>query len=332
MKTNIQLAIVSACFLLHSAFGQGALTPPGAPAPTMRTLDQLDAKLEKRTPISTVPFSITQPGSYYLTTNVFTSSNAIIITANGVSLDLGGWTIFSTATNAFNGGTAILLNGGVRNVTIQNGFIQGGVTNNGSGFFSGGGFTSGITYSSSPAANVLVAKVSVFGCQTSGIYFGNGDSTVVESCTVRSVGINGITASTVKACGSADCGNQAISGDVVSDCRGAAIGNSVAIVATTAQNCFGYGSGNCGGISASTAQNCFGQSSGSGYGILAATAQNCVGFANGSGTGIIASDVAIGCRGQSVTGTGLSAFIANSCHGVSTSGPPLSATHNVNSF
>ena len=61
-----------------TAFAQGALTPPGAPAPTMKSL----AQIEPRTPISSVPFTITQPGSYYLTTNLTTTvSNAIVITA-----------------------------------------------------------------------------------------------------------------------------------------------------------------------------------------------------------------------------------------------------------
>src|SRR5208282_3674210 len=78
---------------LSTAFAQGSLTPPGAPAPTMITLSQI----EPRTPISSAPFTITNPGSYYLTTNVTVSSgNGIIIAASDVTLDLGGFTIFST--------------------------------------------------------------------------------------------------------------------------------------------------------------------------------------------------------------------------------------------
>ena len=72
------------------AFAQGSLTPPaGAPAPTMRTLMQA----EPRIPIDTVPFTITQPGSYYLTTNLVTASSGITISTNGVTLDLMGFTV-----------------------------------------------------------------------------------------------------------------------------------------------------------------------------------------------------------------------------------------------
>lgn len=81
------------------AFGQGSLIPPAPPSPTMRTL----AQLEVRTPISSAPFTITEAGSYYLTTNLTISAgNAITIAASGVTLDFerlypplhrrpGGW-------------------------------------------------------------------------------------------------------------------------------------------------------------------------------------------------------------------------------------------------
>ena len=105
----------------------------------MKSLDQI----EPRTPISAAPFTITNSGSYYLTTNLTVSSgNAITIATNGVTLDLGGFTIVSTAPNS--SGAGILLSGNRTDIQIFNGHISGGVTNNGSGVYGGNGFGFGI--------------------------------------------------------------------------------------------------------------------------------------------------------------------------------------------
>ena len=311
MNTKFFLAVVSSFILHPSAFGQGALTPPGAPAPTMKTLAQLDAKLDPRTPISSVPFNITQAGSYYLTTNVTTTvGNAIVITANGVTLDLSGFTIASTVASAANGGAAILLQGtataGLSDITIFNGHIRGGVTNNGNGVYSGNGFAYGIFYSSTAPGNVLVSKVSVSGCLLYGIYLNTIEAAVVEGCTVRTVGNNGIVASTIKSCVAVDCGITAIYGSQVSDCRGESTGGGS-------------------GINASTAQNCYGYTTGGGSGLIASTAQNCYGY-SGSGIGLYANYTASGCFGYSSSGTGLSAYNASFCTATRSGGTAIHAT------
>jgi hypothetical protein len=307
MKTKILIstAIVSSFFILPSAFAQGSLTPPGAPAPTMKSLDQV----EPHTPVSSAPFTITNPGCYYLTTNLSVSTgNAITIATNGVTLDLNGFSIFSTAAGAT--GTAILLNGSLRNITIANGFIQGGVTNNGSGVYNGPGFAYGI-YCSGLPVNVLVSRVSVLGCLDYGIFLNIGDSIDVESCTVRTVGSYGIYASTVKQSSAIDCGSSAIIGNQVSDCRGQST-SGVGVFATTALNCYGYSGSNY-GVDANTTLNCYG-ASGSYDGLYAANcALNCYGTSS-SFYGVYAAYIAIGCYGSSTSGTGLSAYIANSCY------------------
>lgn len=76
-------------FLTGPARAQGPLAPPGAPAPTMKTLHQI----EPGTPIDAVPFTISQPGSYHLTGNLHHSAtgNAIVIAASDVTLDGRGF-------------------------------------------------------------------------------------------------------------------------------------------------------------------------------------------------------------------------------------------------
>ncbi len=356
MKTQLNLAglaLTLAFSLQPSALlAQGGLTPPGAPGPTMKTLDQVEARI----PISSAPFTITNAGSYYLTGNLrvlyapplFTSSNAIVIAASGVTLDLNGFTISSSAARAT--GCGILLWGSLEGITILNGHIRGGVTNDG-GAYGGPGFAYGICHfveegEPQPLRSTRVAGVSVSGCLIDGISFWSG-VTVVESCTVRTVGGHGIWASMVRGSVALDCGITAILGDQIIDSRGESNGGGNAVYANLAQNCIGYGTDGAGiraatavncygsstggegvyaivalncygsstsgdGVSADTALNCRGSSTG-GDGVSAITAQNCYGYSSGSGTGLRAADVAFACRGYSSSGVGLNAFIANSC-------------------
>jgi hypothetical protein len=286
----------------------------------MKTLQQV----EPRTPISSAPFTINQPGSYYLTTNLTVSSgNAIVIATNGVTLDLNGYTIRSTPNPA--DGTAILIQGGLRNLAILNGNIEGGVTNN-AGTYSGPGFGFGIyydTYGTAPRA-VRVSGINVSGCRYHGIHVGNGDSTVVESCAVQTVGFYGIAASVVKNCTALECGSRAIEGDTVSDCRGESTGGS-GVAASTALNCRGT-STSASGVVARTALNCRGTST-SGYGVYADIAQSCYGYSGGSGYGVYATRTAIGCYGESISGpAGLFAQNAAFCVGRRFGGRAIWAT------
>jgi parallel beta-helix repeat protein len=101
----------------------GSLTPPGAPAPTMKTLDQVEPRIPLG-PLTTPGdadsvYKITTPGSYYLTGNLFGSSgkSGIEIATGNVTVDLGGFLV--------SGGTGSL--DGVRaSTTFQNLVVHSG--------------------------------------------------------------------------------------------------------------------------------------------------------------------------------------------------------------
>jgi hypothetical protein len=74
----------------------GPLDPPGPPASTQ-------PQVEPRTPVSSLPFTITQPGSYFLTKNLTGSSgDGITVQSDDVTIDLNGFTL-SGAPGTFSG-------------------------------------------------------------------------------------------------------------------------------------------------------------------------------------------------------------------------------------
>ena len=207
----------------HCLFAQGSLTLPGPPGPSMVTLTQI----EPRTPISSV-YNISAPGSYYLTTNItanLVTEVAISINASGVTLDLNGFTISSTGNYSVAAGAGgIELGSGLSDITIRNGHLRGGVTyNSGTGTYSEFGFGDGISYSGTQPVNVHVSGVSVSGCVYYGINLGAGNSTVVDGCTVETVGSYGIEAASVLRSTAYQCGFNAIAGITAIDCYGYAL-------------------------------------------------------------------------------------------------------------
>lgn len=124
MKSTIWFSLsLAAAFLAifsPTAHSQGSLTPPGAPAPTMKTLDQIEA----RTVISSLPYTITNPGSYYLTENLTVSGGAagIIVSSDNVTIDLNGFSLVGGASGTNPG---INVPTAHKNLCVRNGTLTG---------------------------------------------------------------------------------------------------------------------------------------------------------------------------------------------------------------
>lgn len=200
---------------ISTCFAQGSLTPPGAPAPIMKTLDQV----EPRTPISSLPFTISQPGSYYLTSNLWATPlmQGISIATNNVTLDLGGFTLFGTT-----GSSAVLaLAGCTRGVSVLNGRLV--------------DWTAGIL--ANTVSNLVVADLEIVcvsgGAYRYGIYAGNNAS--VLRCQVSSVDGTGSTAISVGA-------NCRVEGTTVrASTTGIWINNGSRVEQCTASDCVSEG-------------------------------------------------------------------------------------------
>ena len=175
-----------------SALAQGSLTPPGAPAPTMKSL----AQIEPRTPIATLPFTISSPGSYYLTTNLngFPSYSGITISANNVAVDLNGFALQGGALTV----DGIHVGGALTNISVRNGAISGwggdGVYMGGYGSASQNLALENLLISGNGGSGIEAANCVVQNCQSSDKAF-HGISVApgtVSRCLVQNNGWSGI--------------------------------------------------------------------------------------------------------------------------------------------
>ena len=192
---------------LSITFAQGSLTPPGPPAPTMKTL----AQIEPRTPISSLPFTISTPGSYYLTTNLtgVSGSDGIDIKTNDVTLDLGGFTLQGVSGSL----AGINILSPATNLAVCNGALDSWGQRGERGNGHNGQFT----------------LLRILGCNTANVAgsggLSAGDNCIVSTCTAsgnNKFAINAVNNCTVKDCTtSANVGSGIIvaSNCIVRDCN-----------------------------------------------------------------------------------------------------------------
>jgi hypothetical protein len=312
---SASLALVIAAFgFSETSHAQGQLTPPsGVPAPVMKTLDQI----EPRTPIPASPavpvagphFTITQPGSYYLTGNVTVSSGSgIVINSGGVTLDLNGFSILSTASPS--GGVAIRVNLDGANPTggtvIRNGHIRPSAqTGTGTGFRDG-------VIAVGAEQNTVVRDVIIERLTGDAINLVLSlGGALVENCSVTDIGGDGITSFHVISCSALRIQGQAISGTVISNSTGKSLGTEPGIGGTTITNSVGSSVSGV-GIGATSVSNCQGSST-SGVGIIADTALNSYGNSSSGSAGLQVSGTASFCRGSRDGGVAIQAGIAVAC-------------------
>jgi len=301
--------------LTASALAQGPLVPPntsgpqvgpvapldgsGNPQATMKTLHQV----EPRTPVQSLavsaPYTISQPGSYYLTGSITVASgDAIVITSDDVSLDLNGFIIKSTFSGGTSG-TAVFISGNRSRLTVRNGSIVSPTTVPASGAPTNAGFGNGI-YASVAISQALVSDVHVTGVAGTGIFL--DDQGVVERCTVANCSDIGIVAENIRDCNAKNCYNRGIYAQAnATNCSGTSINSYGVFVDLNAENCSGTSTNGTGLYAGHNATNCSGtalSNNAAANGVWAVgTATSCYGQYPGGGssaTGLRAA-IAIGC-------------------------------------
>lgn len=188
---------------LHTAFAliltagtalAGPLNPPAGPiTSTYKTLTEV----EPRTPISTAGFTITQPGSYYLTRNLLpVAQRGVVIQADNVTLDLNGFVIDGAGVSDDGILVGFAAFGGQKNVVIKNGTIRNTVKEGIDAFGN---------------SNVRIENITV-DTAIDGFGIIVGDFAVVSNCVIRGTGA-GVLA-----------GNNSVISDCVADGRTGEVG------------------------------------------------------------------------------------------------------------
>lgn len=331
MKTHLPLLLALLALPLI-ARGQGSLTPSAAPAPTMKTLAQVEARIALgRVGGSTEAIAISQPGSYYLLGNLTVASgDAITIAASDVTLDLCGFTIATTANPR--GGTAVLVASGLTNTTIRNGFIRSECSAEYNSYTGHWDMLPNVGFAEGVAGAGLAEELHVSGIGGTCI-----NASVVRHCTACSCR-QGIVAREATDSSASNSCQTAITAESVLRCRGSCEGGGYGIYAT-GRVVGSYGESRSdasgtttAGIYAHTVGDSTGRSQGSTTGSCGirtygtddhGATENCIGL----GADGIITGAATNCRGIATSGIGLSAETAINSYGATETGTcGLSAT------
>lgn len=180
------------------AFGQGPLNPPSGPTPMFKTLSQV----EPRFPISDFQTNLTIPGSYYLTTNLFSGTNsndAINIRTNisNITIDLNGFAIISTNPAGGASPVAVRISEGT-NVVVKNGQIWG---------FDRGVRAEGLFY------GIVMENLHVHNCRRAGLEADGVAGSLVQTVTIRKCVVESVD-------GTGEGASVSCDGIVVLNCTG----------------------------------------------------------------------------------------------------------------
>ena len=250
MKLLMTMCVVG---LTAGAAPAGDLAPAGPPAPTMKTLTEVEPRTPIRNDFDTpAPVVIDQPGSYYLVEDIigFPGQNGITIAASDVTLDLAGFRVLGNLEVGSNRGIDVVA-ANHRNITIRNGTVRNFGGAGAYTVFADGARLEDVTSSANGAAG-----------------FDLGPSSIVVGCVATNNGADGFTtfqAATLDRCAASNNGEHGF--DVWESAMTGCVADSNTLTGFNLLRC---------NIASSEARN----NSEHGYFLNQGSAEGCTSFAN----------------------------------------------------